>query len=79
MIKKTRKDRSPRITKPKVSLPKNHRFSYKEIEMLKNFISSQGMILSRSKTGLTQKQQRQLALEIKRARHLALLPFVQGV
>jgi small subunit ribosomal protein S18 len=54
-------------------------FSYKNPDMLRNFITGQGMILSRDRTGLTQKQQRQLAVEIKRARHLALLPFVQVV
>lgn len=78
MIKKARRERAPRVQKPKVVLKKDYKFSYKDAEMLKNFISGQGMILSREKTGLTQKQQRQLAVEIKRARHLALLPFVQA-
>lgn len=80
MIKKTRRERPSRVAKaPKVSVKKDYRFSYKDVEMLKNFISGQGMILSRDRTGLTQKQQRQLAIEIKRARHLALLPFTQTV
>lgn len=40
------------------------------------FINIYGQIEPISKTGLSTKQQRQLAVAIKRARHLALLPFV---
>jgi len=40
------------------------------------FIDPYGQIEPIGKTGLTAKQQRQLAREIKRARHLALMPFV---
>lgn len=54
-------------------------FSYKNYEDLRRFITTQGSILSRSETRLTQKQQRGLAKAIKRARHLALLPFTQTV
>jgi small subunit ribosomal protein S18 len=54
-------------------------FSYKQPEVLRKFISHQGMILPRAKSGLTQKEQRRLARAIKRARHLALLPFTQTV
>lgn len=51
-------------------------FSYKDIKTLQRFINDYGQIESMSKTGLSAKQQRRLAVEIKRARHLALLPFV---
>lgn len=54
-------------------------FSYKKVEVLKKFITEQGSILSRTETSLTQKQQRRLAKAIKRARHLAMLPFTQTV
>lgn len=54
-------------------------FSYKDVNALERFITSQGYILPRSKTGLRKKEQRRLAREIKRARHLALLPFTQTV
>lgn len=50
--------------------------NYKEYEVLKQFLTDRGKILPRSRTGLTQKQQRQLTIAIKRARHLARLPFV---
>lgn len=52
---------------------------YKDYEVLKQFLTNRGKILPRSRTGLTQKQQRQLTLSIKRARHLARLPFVSIV
>ncbi len=74
------KNKKDKLTRPaRVKYPKDHRFSYHQIDELKTFISAQGMIISRERSGLTQKQQRQLALEIKRARHLALLPFVQTI
>lgn len=49
---------------------------YKDIDLLRKFITERGKILPRRITGLTAKQQRQLTLAIKRARLLALLPFI---
>ncbi len=49
---------------------------YKEVEILKNFISERGKILPRRLTGTCAKHQRLLAKAIKRARIMALLPFV---
>jgi small subunit ribosomal protein S18 len=54
----------------------NELIDYKDIDLLRKFISEQGKILPRRVTGLTAKQQRQLTQAIKRARILALLPFV---
>jgi small subunit ribosomal protein S18 len=51
--------------------------SYKDSRTLGRYVTEQGYIVSREKTGLTQKEQRRLTREIKRARHLALLPFTQ--
>ena len=51
-------------------------FDYKNTALLERFMSESGTILPRENTGLTNKMQRQLAQEIKRARHVALLPFV---
>ena len=56
---------------------KNLTFSYKQSEELKRYINEQGSILARSRTGLSEKQQRRLTIEVKRARHLGLLPFTQ--
>lgn len=51
-------------------------FDYKDFKTLQRHINAFGQIEPISKTGLTAKQQRQLAVAIKRARHLAMLPFV---
>jgi len=51
-------------------------FDYKDVKDLQRYIDPYGRIEPVAKTGLSAKQQRQLATAIKRARHLALLPFV---
>ena len=51
-------------------------FDYKDAKTLQKFINIYGQIEPRNRTGLSDKQQRQLAVAVKRARHLALLPFV---
>jgi len=53
----------------------NQKIDYKDIDLLKLFITEQGN-LPRRATGVTVQQQRQIAKAIKRARALALLPFV---
>nr|BDA99302.1 ribosomal protein S18 [Cryptomonas sp. NIES-3952] len=49
---------------------------YKDVELLSKFLTEQGKILPRRATGLTTKQQSRLTKEVKKARILALLPFV---
>ena len=49
---------------------------YKDVELLKRYINEQGKILPRRITGVPARIQRQLTQAVKRARHLALLPFV---
>lgn len=49
---------------------------YKDIELLKRFISERGKILPRRVTGTSAKNQRKLTIAIKRARIMGLLPFV---
>ncbi len=49
---------------------------YKDPEFLKRFVNEQGKILPRRVTGTSLKFQRKIAKAIKRARHLALLPYV---
>lgn len=48
---------------------------YKDTAMLRRYISDRGKIEPRGKTGTCAKHQRALAQAVKRARHLALLPF----
>ena len=49
--------------------------SYKNYEQLARFLNDRARIIGRSRSGLTPQQQRRLTREIKRARHLGLLPF----
>lgn len=51
-------------------------FDYKDFKTLQRYTNQYGQIESRKKTGLSESQQRHLAVAIKKARHLALLPFV---
>lgn len=51
------------------------RVDYKDTSTLRQFISERGKIRSRTVTGVTVQQQRQIALAIKTAREMALLPY----
>ena len=53
-------------------------FDYRDAKTLGRYIDAYGRIEPISRTGLSTKQQRQLATAVKRARHLALLPFVSN-
>jgi small subunit ribosomal protein S18 len=55
---------------------KIHEVDYKDVALLKRFINDRGKILPSRQTGTTAKQQRIVARAIKRAREMALLPFV---
>ncbi len=50
--------------------------SYKNVEVLKGKLTERGKILPRRVTGVCAKHQRKLATEVKRARQIALVPFV---
>lgn len=50
---------------------------YKETELLKRFVSSQGKIIDPKHTGVCARHERLLAQAIKRARFLGLLPFLK--
>ncbi|MBW4561708.1 MAG: 30S ribosomal protein S18 [Mojavia pulchra JT2-VF2] len=51
---------------------------YKDVDLLRKFVTERGKILPRRITGLTSQQQRELTLAIKRARIVALLPFINA-
>jgi len=55
----------------------NLNVDYKEVQNLRKFTSERGKILGRGKTGVCAKHQRQVTRSIKRARYVALMPFVQ--
>jgi small subunit ribosomal protein S18 len=76
--------RPPRGTRPRYApvrkvcafcATKTNTVDYKDAAKLRNFISDRGRIASRRRTGTCARHQRVLATAIKRARHLALLPF----
>jgi len=50
---------------------------YKDTEFLEQFTNNQGKILPRRVTGVPARVQRQITTAIKRARHLALMPYVE--
>ncbi|MFC1998179.1 30S ribosomal protein S18 [Chloroflexota bacterium] len=75
---KSRKDRRkyvPRRRKCTFCVDKISEIDYKNIPLLRRFISDQGKIDPRRKTGTCAKHQRRLTMALKRARHLALLPY----
>jgi small subunit ribosomal protein S18 len=49
---------------------------YKDIRIISRYITERGKIVPRRLSGVSAKNQRKLAIAVKRARHLALLPFV---
>ena len=68
-----------RVARKKVCYFKKNNITvidYKDLELLKRFISAHGKIIPRRVTGTGAKYQRLLATAIKRARQMALLPYV---
>jgi len=55
----------------------NNEIDYKDVAKLKKYVSERGKILPRRITGNCAKHQRALTVAIKRARHIALMPYVQ--
>ncbi|MGA7722370.1 MAG: 30S ribosomal protein S18 [Ignavibacteriaceae bacterium] len=49
---------------------------YKDVKLLQKYVTEQGKIIPKRITGTSSIYQRQLSLAIKRARHMALLPYV---
>ena len=60
--------------KQKIEIPRN--IDYKDVETLKKFLTPHARIQSRKRSGMPSKYERQVALAIKRARFLGLLPYV---
>ncbi len=71
-LKKKSKKKVCYFTKNKIKY-----IDYKDVELLKKFISPSGKISARRITGTSAKYQRQLARAIKNARYMALLPYIQ--
>ena len=73
--RKTRKRSFGRKKVSRLTTDKTVVVDYKDPKLLRSFLSETGKILPRRITGNTAKQQRVVALAVKRARHLALLPY----
>jgi small subunit ribosomal protein S18 len=56
---------------------KDFELDYKNSEQLRKFINEKGKILPRRATGACAKHQREITLAVKRARHIAILPYTQ--
>ena len=54
---------------------KNFELDYKNLDQLKKFVNEKGKILPRRATGACAKHQRAITLAVKRARHIAILPY----
>ena len=68
-------------SKPKVCqfcVEKSRRIDYKHVDVLRRFLNESGKIRPRRQTGTCARHQRLLAVALKRARQLALLPYVSG-
>lgn len=59
----------------KIDFSKITYVDYKNVDLLKRFLNEQGMLMPRRVSGVSAHFQRQLTSAVKRARHLALLPF----
>lgn len=71
--KKRRAAEAPRIRGPKIKIED---IDYKDVSLLQRLTSAQGKLFSRKRSGLDAPAQRVVAKAIKRARYMALMPFV---
>jgi small subunit ribosomal protein S18 len=73
---RTRYVRKPRFCQ--FCSDKSLEINYKDVKLLRKFTTEEGKIRSRRQSGTCAKHQRAVAREIKRARHIALMPFTDG-
>lgn len=71
-----RRGRFQRFTRGKAKAEPEQPLDYKNIDFLARYVSAQGKIVSRKRSGFSGQNQRKLAIAIKRARFLGLLAFV---
>ena len=84
MAQKTRRAQAPQLRRPRAAqeLPllqgQGQEVDYKNVNQLRRYISEKGKIRNRRITGACRRHQRQVAVAVKRAREVALLPYVAG-
>ena len=71
MKKEVKTKKVCRFTENKVTY-----IDYKDVKLLQKYVTEQGKVIPKRITGTSSKYQRQLSIAIKRARHMALLPYV---
>ena len=79
--RRERKESFQNFNKPKVKVTRTAAagkvyIDYKDTESLRKMVSANGKILNRKRTGADAMEQRMLARAVKRARYMALLPYV---
>jgi small subunit ribosomal protein S18 len=67
---------SDRVRPRKYTRINSEEVDYKDLNLLRRFLSDKGKTRGRRVTGLSRKHQRQLSIAVKRAREIALLPYV---
>jgi len=70
-----KRDRKPHKKVCNFCAERIHQIDFKEVSRLRRFVSERGKILPRRVTGSCARHQRRLATALKRARHMALLPY----
>lgn len=85
MAKKKDTKKKRRILK-EAPVPRNCPFcknktipDYKDVDTLAKYMSDRAKVLGKDRSGICAKHQRRLSIAIKRARHLALLPFIPKI
>jgi len=81
--RRERKEQFQSFNRPKVKIARTAAsgkvyIDYKDTESLKKLVSGNGKILSRKRTGASAMEQRMIARAVKRARYMALLPYVSA-
>lgn len=81
--RREKSDKFQTFTRPKVKIARTSAsgkvyIDYKDTESLKKMVSNNGKILARKRTGASAMEQRMMARAVKRARYLALLPYVNA-
>ena len=82
--RREKNDKFQNFNRPKIKVARTTAsgiafIDYKDTESLKKMVSGNGKILSRKRTGATAMEQRMLAKAVKRARYMALLPYVTSL
>jgi small subunit ribosomal protein S18 len=68
----------PKVKVTRISASGRIYIDYKDTESLRKMVSGNGKVLNRKRTGATAMEQRMIAKAVKRARYMALLPYVSA-